>query len=73
MKRRSGWQCIIDMNIREFREPDEEAVIALWRECGLLVPHNDPRKDIARKLQIGRDLFLVGVVSMGKRLESDEA
>lgn len=55
-----GWQCITDMNIREFTEVDEEAVIQLWRECGLVVSHNDPRKDIARKLQVGRDLFLVG-------------
>ncbi|MGI9294329.1 MAG: GNAT family acetyltransferase [Pseudomonadales bacterium] len=48
------------MDIREFREADEDAVIALWRSCGLVVPHNNPHKDIARKLQVGRDLFLVG-------------
>lgn len=49
------------MDIREFTESDEDAVIRLWRECGLVVSHNNPRKDIARKLQVGRDLFLVGV------------
>ena len=47
------------MNIRSYQEADEDAVIALWQSCGLVVAHNDPRKDIARKLQVGRDLFLV--------------
>lgn len=47
------------MNIRSYQETDEDAVIALWQSCGLVVAHNDPRKDIARKLQVGRDLFLV--------------
>lgn len=48
------------MDIRAFAESDEDAVIQLWRDCGLVVPHNNPRQDIARKLQVGRDLFLVG-------------
>jgi ribosomal protein S18 acetylase RimI-like enzyme len=47
------------VNIRSYQETDEDAVIALWQSCGLVVAHNDPRKDIARKLQVGRDLFLV--------------
>ena len=34
-------------------------MVALWRECGLIVPWNDPVKDIHRKLQIQRDMFLV--------------
>ena len=50
------------MHIRPFEEPDEEAVVTLWERCGLLRPWNDPRKDIARKRAIQRDLFLVGVV-----------
>lgn len=49
------------MDIRAYLESDEEAVIALWQECGLVVAHNDPGRDIARKLEVGRDLFLVGV------------
>ena len=48
------------MDIREFRIADREAVIALWRECGLVVAHNDPVKDIDRKLKVDPDLFLVG-------------
>ena len=50
------------ISIREFWERDESAVIDLWHQCGLVVPANDPAKDIARKLQVDRDLFLVGIV-----------
>ena len=49
------------MNIREFEEKDLGEVIALWTECGLVVPQNDPARDIERKLKVDRDLFLVGV------------
>ena len=38
---------------------DTENVIALWNECGLTRPWNDPNKDIIRKLGTQRDLFLV--------------
>jgi ribosomal protein S18 acetylase RimI-like enzyme len=37
-------------------------VVALWRDCGLIRPWNDPRKDIARKLTVQPELFLVGTV-----------
>lgn len=50
------------MNVRPYEDGDEEAVVALWDRCGLLRPWNDPRKDIARKKRVQRDLFLVGVV-----------
>ena len=53
------------MDIREYLDTDEAAVISLWRDCGLVVPHNDPAKDIARKLAVGRDLFLVGTAGEG--------
>jgi hypothetical protein len=48
------------MKISAFEEPDRVSVIALWRECGLVAPQNDPHKDIDRKLKVDRDLFLVG-------------
>ena len=50
------------MEIRRFAETDSEAVIALWQRCGLLRRWNDPRKDIARKLRVQPELFLVGAV-----------
>jgi ribosomal protein S18 acetylase RimI-like enzyme len=45
--------------IRPFTRLDEEAVIAVWRACGLTHPNNDPRKDIARKLKVNPEMFLV--------------
>jgi ribosomal protein S18 acetylase RimI-like enzyme len=49
------------MEIRPYLEADEAQVIALWTAAGLVRPWNDPRKDIARKLRVGRELFLVAV------------
>ena len=50
------------MKIRPYEPQDESAVIALWQDCGLTRPWNDPRKDIARKLTTQPELFLVGTV-----------
>ena len=48
------------MRIRPFAAEDTERVVELWAECGLTRPWNDPHKDIARKLTVHPDLFLVG-------------
>ena len=48
------------MHIRPFQPADEDAVIALWQTCGLVVPQNNPRRDIARKLCVNPGWFLVG-------------
>ena len=48
------------MQIRVFEPGDEAAVIALWQQCGLTRPWNDPHRDIARKLTEQPELFLVG-------------
>jgi ribosomal protein S18 acetylase RimI-like enzyme len=48
------------LSIREFQEADRGDVIALWTDCGLVVPWNDPGKDIDRKLEVDPALFLVG-------------
>ena len=50
------------LQIRVYRESDQDAVVALWRESGLVRPWNNPVKDIHRKLRVQRDLFLVGTV-----------
>jgi ribosomal protein S18 acetylase RimI-like enzyme len=50
------------MRIRPYAAGDETAVIALWESCRLTRPWNDPRKDIARKLAVQPELFLVGVL-----------
>jgi ribosomal protein S18 acetylase RimI-like enzyme len=49
------------MEIRPFDDSDEEAVIDLWERCGVVRKSNDPRKDIARKRRLQRELFLVGI------------
>ena len=50
------------MEIRAYRPSDEAAVVSLWEECGLTRPWNDPPKDIARKLLVQPELFLVGTL-----------
>lgn len=49
-------------HIRPYRETDRAAVVELWQSTGLTMPHNDPNKDIDRKLKVDPDLFLVGEV-----------
>ena len=46
--------------IMPFKEGDEEALVSLWNMCKLTVPWNNPYKDIARKLKVQSDLFLMG-------------
>jgi ribosomal protein S18 acetylase RimI-like enzyme len=50
------------VNVRPFEPADLAGVVALWHACGLVRPWNDPHKDIARKLRVRPDLFLVGVL-----------
>lgn len=45
--------------VRPFADDDEGAVVALWTAAGLTRPWNDPHRDIARKKQVQRELFLV--------------
>lgn len=45
--------------IRPFVETDEKAVIQLWKDCGLVVPVNDPVQDVRRKKGEHPELFLV--------------
>ena len=49
------------LELRPFEREDADAVVRLWRRCDLVVPSNDPHRDIARKLTHQRDLFLVAV------------
>jgi ribosomal protein S18 acetylase RimI-like enzyme len=50
-----------DLLIRVYDPLDQGAVIRLWKKCGLLVPANDPIRDIARKIRFQKELFLVAV------------
>jgi ribosomal protein S18 acetylase RimI-like enzyme len=51
------------LTIRAYRPDDEAAVVALWHACGLVRTWNDPIKDIARKLTVQPELFLVGTMA----------
>ncbi|MEX2215633.1 MAG: GNAT family acetyltransferase [Phycisphaeraceae bacterium] len=50
----------MELLIRPFRIEDEPRVIELWQQCDLTRPWNDPHKDIAAKMQVNPELFLVG-------------
>lgn len=54
------------MIIRPFENDDRQAVIKLWRRCGLVVAWNDPQADIDRKLRVDPEMFVVGIA--GSRL-----
>ena len=47
------------MDIRMFQNQDQDQVIQLWQDCGLVVPWNDPGEDIRRKIKHSPDGFLV--------------
>ena len=48
--------------VRPYVPSDEQEVIALWVECGLVKPWNNPLRDIERKLRVNPEWFLVGVL-----------
>ena len=50
------------LQIRPFEAGDESAAVALWRDCGLLRPWNDPPNDLARKQAVQPGLFLVALL-----------
>jgi ribosomal protein S18 acetylase RimI-like enzyme len=55
-----------DLFIRPYQAGDENPLLNLWRECSLLVPYNNPVRDIERKLRVNPQWFLVGL--LGGRL-----
>ena len=55
----------VTLQIRPFIEADEPRCRRSVDGCGLVRAWNDPRKDIARKLRVQRELFLVGVDGVG--------
>jgi len=51
-----------DLVIRSYQPQDETAVVQLWLQCNLVVPQNNPERDIRRKLRVNPEWFLVGVL-----------
>lgn len=52
----------MELEIRTYERTDEPAIVALWTACELVVPWNDPHRDIERKCAAGAEGFLVGVL-----------
>lgn len=50
-----------DVAFREISDDDVEQVVALWAECGLTRPWNDPHVDIADARRTPTSTVLVGV------------
>jgi ribosomal protein S18 acetylase RimI-like enzyme len=50
------------LTIRPYIAEDQMAVIAMWEACRLVVPQNDPEKDIRTKMRFQPDLFLVALM-----------
>lgn len=54
------------MIIRAFVEGDRTGVKDLWNACGLIVPHNDPDRDIDGAAGKSNSDILVGIASDGR-------
>jgi len=50
------------LHIRPYQPADRQALIALWRACDLVVPWNDPDRDLDAKLAWQPELLLVGLL-----------
>ncbi|MBU8920785.1 MAG: GNAT family acetyltransferase [Bacteroidales bacterium] len=61
-----------EIQLRPFVEKDRRSLIRLWESCDLVVPWNDPSKDIDRKLRVDPDLLLVLVRRSGDDREGGE-
>lgn len=48
--------------ISPYQTQNENLIIQLWEDCGLVAPWNDPKQDIQLKLQVQPEAFLVGWV-----------
>jgi ribosomal protein S18 acetylase RimI-like enzyme len=51
----------MELNIRTYAATDEKQLLKLWQDCCLVMPQNDPQRDISLKLQVQPELFLVGM------------
>ena len=48
--------------VRSYRKKDEKQVIQLWKTSNLIIPKNNPLRDIDEKIRFQPDLFLVGLL-----------
>ena len=50
------------LSVRTYQQQDQDAVIALWKDCGLLMPWNNPFTDIRSKVEDSPELFFVALL-----------
>ena len=55
----------MDVTVRTASRADEEAVVALWRACGLVTAYNDPVADLARAIAGPSSCVLVAEKAAG--------
>ncbi|OYT29858.1 GNAT family acetyltransferase [Thermoplasmatales archaeon ex4572_165] len=48
--------------VRSYIKKDEKQVIQLWKMSNLIIPKNNPLRDIDEKIRFQPDLFLVGLL-----------
>lgn len=53
----------MSFDIVVYRPEHQEAVVDLWKSCGLIVGHNDPVEDIRKKLDFQPELFFVALLN----------
>jgi ribosomal protein S18 acetylase RimI-like enzyme len=52
----------LSFEIARYAAEYQQAVVELWRKCGLVVPQNDPVEDIQRKVDFQPELFFVALL-----------
>ncbi|WP_221435342.1 GNAT family acetyltransferase [Algisphaera agarilytica] len=55
-----------ELILRTYVASDHDALVELWRRCGLVVPVNNPSRDIQLKLDRDPDGLVVGEVDTGE-------
>ena len=48
--------------VRAYEDDDRDSVVGIWARAGLVVPQNNPHRDIDRKLRMQPDWFLVATL-----------
>jgi len=54
--------CVNTLEVKQYRASYEEDVISLWQECELVVPQNNPQRDIETKVSFQPNLLYVGLL-----------
>lgn len=52
----------MSFKIITYRSKYQDAIVNLWKQCGLVVPQNDPVEDIQKKLDFQPALFFVALL-----------